>query len=131
MFKQALLETKADVEYAQAVASFDRLDFDAFLDHFFKAIHSRYDIEKPAAKRFIRKKLGVITALKRENERLAAELAAKQDYLKKLAAEYTLLGKECEREHMDAAAIANYRKALELYPDAFEARRSIERLAPA
>ena len=131
VFKQALLETKADVEYAQAVASFDRLDFDAFLDHFFKAIHSRYDIEKPAAKRYIRKKLGVITALKRENERLAAELAAKQDYLKKLAAEYTLLGKECEREHMDAAAIANYRKALELYPDAFEARRSIERLAPA
>ena len=48
--------------------------------------------------------------------------------MKKLAAEYTLLGKECEEEHMTDAAIANYAKALELYPEAYEAQRRIKKL---
>lgn len=128
LYRQALQESEADAEYRMAVQAFDTHDFDAFIDHFFKAIHKRYDIEKPAAKRLIRRKLGVVSALKQENARLEQKLRSNMEFLKKLAAEYTLLGKECESEHMTDAAIANYNKALELYPDAYEARRRIAEL---
>ena len=48
--------------------------------------------------------------------------------LKRLAAEYTILGRECEHEHMPEAAIRNYQKALELYPDAGDAKRRLKKL---
>ena len=121
-------ESKADREYHDAVTAFDNRDFDSFLDNFFKAIHSRYDIEKPAAKRLIRKKLGIIHTLAEENKKLKEEQIRKNEFLKKLAAEYTLLGKECEREHMTEAAIKNYEKAIELYPEAFDAIRRLKKL---
>ena len=126
----ALEESKADREYHDATISFDKGDFDAFIDHFFKAIHSRYDIEKPAAKRLIRRKLSVIHRLREENERLREEQQKHETFLKELAAEYTLLGKECETEGMTAAAIANYKKALTLYPTAPEPIRRLRKLSP-
>lgn len=126
LIDRALSESKADKEYHDAVAAFDRQDFDAFIDSFFKAIHSRYDIEKPAAKRFIKRKLGIINKLKDENKRLADERQKKDAMLKKLAVEYTILGKECEHEHMFEAAARNYEKAIELYPDSFEAIRRLK-----
>lgn len=129
IFAKALSESKADIEYREAVRAFDDHDFDGFITNFFKAIHSRYDIENPAAKRLIRRKLSIITSLMAENGSLRDELLRKEEQMKKLAVEYTMLGKECENEHMTDAAIANYRKALELYPDAYEARRRIKALS--
>jgi len=123
---RALAESKADKEYHDAVTAFERQDFDAFIDNFFKAIHSRYDIEKPASKRLIRRKLGVINRLQEEKERLIEEIKKKDEFLKQLAVEYIVLGKECEHEHMYEAAIRNYEKALKLYPEANEAKRRIE-----
>lgn len=125
----ALSESKADKEYHAAVKAFDNGDYDAFLKSFFIAIHSRYDIEKPAVKRLIRKKLNVINRLKDENERLESVIKQQQGLMKRLAAEYTLLGKECEKEHMTDAAIANYRKALELYPEANEPKQRLDKLS--
>ena len=124
----ALKESAADKEYHDAAQAFDRGDFDGFLSAFFRAIHHRYDIEKPAAKRLIRRKLGIINTLRQENELLQKEMSRRDDLLKRLAAEYTLMGKECEREHMPEAAAANYRKALELYPEAKEAERRLKKL---
>lgn len=124
----ALKESAADKEYHDAAQAFDRGDFDSFLSAFFRAIHHRYDIEKPAAKRLIRRKLGIINTLRQENIELKKEMSRRDDLLKRLAAEYTLMGKECEREHMPEAAAANYRKALELYPDAKEAERRMKKL---
>lgn len=128
LIKQAIYESKADKEYHDAVEAFDRQDFDAFLDNFFLAIHSRYDIEKPAAKRLIRKKLGIITQLQQQCHDLQEEITRRDEMLKRLAVEYVILGKECEKEHMPEAAIRNYEKALELYPDAMEAQRRIKKL---
>lgn len=125
---RALSESKADREYHDAAAAFDRHDFDAFIDNFFKAIHSRYDIETPAAKRLIRRKLGIINTLKSEIKRLQKEINSKNNFLKELAAEYTILGKECEHENMPEAAIRNYEKAIKLYPDAYDACRRLEKL---
>ena len=139
MINQALQEGKADREYRDAIRAFDKGDFGAFLDNFFKAIHSRYDIEKPHIKRYIRKKLEIINRQRRaiieiqtrkdeEIAKLKSELDAKNEQLKRLAAEYTILGRECEHEHMPEAAIRNYQKALELYPDAGDAKRRLKKL---
>lgn len=125
---QALQEGKADREYHDAVKAFDKGNFQSFLDNFFKAIHSRYDIEKPVARRFIRRKLEIINRQKAEIEQLKAEKAERNKMLKRLAAEYVLMGRECEREHMTDAAIRNYEKALELYPDATDAQRRLKKL---
>ena len=139
IINKALQEGKADREYHDAVRAFDKGDFGAFLDYFFKAIHSRYDIEKPHIKRFIRKKLEIINRQRRaiveiqarydaEISKLKYELETKNEQLKRLAAEYTILGRECEHEHMPEAAIRNYQKALELYPDAGDAKRRLKKL---
>ncbi len=129
LIDRAMQEGKADRQYHDAIKAFDQGDFASFLDHFLLAIHSRYDIEKPLAKRYIRHKLELINRQKAEIAMLRKEKAERDKTLKRLAAEYTLLGKECEQEHMSDAAIRNYQKALELYPDAAEARRRLKRLS--
>lgn len=124
----ALKQSKADKEYWDAVQAFDRGDMQGALDSFFLAIHSRYDIEKPVPRRYIRRKLNIINQQKAEIERLKGEVAQRDEYLKKLAVEYVVMGKECEHEHMYEAAIRNYEKALTLCPELPEAKRRIKKL---
>lgn len=128
IMQKALNESKADKEYHEAIAAFDKGDFDAFIKYFFLAIHSRYDIEKPGAKRLIRRKLNIINHQKAEIDNLRNEICKHNEMLKRLSAEYTLMGKECEHEHMTEAAIANYQKALELYPEAHDAKHRLEKI---
>ena len=63
---KALKQAQADVQYAAAARAFDKGDFETCLEQFFLAIHSRYDIEKPAARRLIRRKLGVVNLLREQ-----------------------------------------------------------------
>lgn len=128
IMQKALNESKADKEYHEAIAAFDKGDFDAFIKYFFLAIHSRYDIEKPGAKRLIRRKLNIINRQKAEIDNLRNEICKRNEMLKRLSAEYTLMGKECEHEHMTEAAIANYQKALDLYPEAYDAKHRLEKI---
>ena len=117
IISKALQQSKADKEYFDAVSAFDKGDMQAALDHFFIAIHSRYDIEKPIAKRYIRRKLDIINRQQREIEALKEKEKKTEDFLKHLAAEYVIMGKECEHEGITEAAIRNYEKALKLYPE--------------
>ena len=128
IINSALQESKADKQYNDAMTAFDKGDMQAAIDNFFLAIHSRYDIEKPAAKRLIRKKLNIINLLKQQLEEARAMEMQRAEQLKRLAAEYTLLGKESEKEGMPQAAIRNYEKALELWPDIPEAKRKLKKL---
>ena len=128
IINSALQESKADKQYNDAMTAFDKGDMQAAIDNFFLAIHSRYDIEKPAAKRLIRKKLNIINLLKQQLEEARAMEKQRAEQLKCLAAEYTLLGKESEKEGMPQAAIRNYEKALELWPDLPEAKRKLKKL---
>ena len=128
IINSALQESKADKQYNDAITAFDKGDMQAAIDNFFLAIHSRYDIEKPAAKRLIRKKLNVINLLKQQLEEARAMEKQRAEQLKRLAAEYTLLGKESEKEGIPQAAIRNYEKALELWPDLLEAKRKLKKL---
>ena len=124
----ALKQSRADKGYWDAVQAFGRGDMQAALDAFFLAIHSRYDIEKPAAKRLIRRKLNLINSQRHLIDDLRKQLQEKNDYLKKLAVEYVIMGKECEMEKMREAAIRNYEKALALCPDIPEAKRKLKKL---
>lgn len=123
-----LKQSNADKQYHDTVKAFDRGDMQAALDSFFLAIHSRYDIEKPAAKRLIRRKLNTINLLKKEIETLKNQISERDKSLKRLATEYVIMGKECEKEGITTAAIRNYEKALELCPDHTEAKRRLKQL---
>ncbi|WP_315380004.1 AAA family ATPase [Hoylesella loescheii] len=131
IINSALQESKADKQYADAMAAFDKGDMQATIDNFFLAIHSRYDIEKPAAKRLIRRKLNSVNMLKQQLAEAHALEAQRSEQLKRLATEYTLLGKESEKEGMPQAAIRNYEKALELWPELPEAKRKLKKLKKA
>lgn len=124
----ALQQSKADRAYYEAAAAFDKGDMQTALDCFFLAIHSRYDIEQPTAKRLIRRKLNIINRQQEELFRLREIIRSKEEFLKRLAIEYTIIGRDCEREHMAKAAIRNYEKALELCPEVSEAKRRIKKL---
>ena len=115
--EKALKQAQADVQYVEAVKQFDQGNFEGFLEQFFLAIHSRYYIEKPVIKRFIRKKLEIINRQKKENQRLREQLYVQRKNLEKYAREYYLMGNECiTQAHDSRAAIANYDKAIELNP---------------
>ena len=127
----ALKQSKADREYYESIQAFDQGDIQAALDHFFVAIHSRYDIEKPAPRRLIRKKLNVVNSLRQRIDRLEKEIESRDQFLKELAVEYIMMGKDCERENFKDAAIRNYEKALRLYPDIPETQRRLKKLKKA
>ena len=128
IIQEALSQSKADKEYYDAAKAFDKGDFESFLDNFFLAIHSRYDIEKPVPKRLLRRKLHIINQLKEENKNIKEKFNKQNEFLKKLSMEYVIMGKECEREGMNQAAINNYKKALELCPENPKPKNRIAKL---
>ncbi len=118
----ALKQAEADIRYKEANDRFDQGDFEGCLDSFFKAIHLRYDIEKPLIRRFIQRKLGIVNKLKAENQRLSEEMHDLRKQLKKYTKEYLVMGDMCMSEANDPqAAIRNYDKALEMDPLNIEA----------
>lgn len=125
---RALRQAQADIQYIEAVKQFDKGDFDGFLEQFFLAIHSRYDIEKPLVKRFIRKKLNIINRLKAENQALKEAARERDEALRRYAREYVTMGDECIKAKMPDAAMRNYNKAITLCPTLKEAWRKIKKL---
>lgn len=124
----AIQQSKADKQYHDATKAFDRGDMQAALDYFYKAIHSRYDIEKPEVKRLIRRKLNIINFLREQNKQLQKEKQDAEAFLKELSTEYVIMGKDCEKEGMTEAAIRNYQKALKLYPTHPQALKRLKKL---
>lgn len=124
----AIQQSKADKQYHDATKAFDRGDMQTALDHFYKAIHSRYDIEKPEVKRLIRRKLNIINLLREQNKQLQKEKQNAEAFLKELSTEYVIMGKDCEKEGMTEAAIRNYQKALKLYPTHPQALKRLNKL---
>ena len=135
IINNALQQSKADKQYHDAAKAFDKGDMQGALDNFYLAIHSRYDIEKPLAKRFIRRKLDIVNRLKDENTQLKEIIRQKEEernklenYLKKLATEFVILGKECEKENKIGAANNNYKKAVVHNPTHPEAQKRLKKL---
>ena len=122
--KNALKLAEADITYKDAVKAFDNGQMQEFLDLFFKAIHLRYDIEKPVIRRFIRKKLDVVNSKQRNVESLNSRIDELKKIIKKkdsqlaeLAKEYVIMAKECLTMGNLDAALANYDKAIKISPN--------------
>ena len=125
---KALKEARADIEYAEAAKAFDKGNFQQFLDSFFKAIHARYDIEKPLVQRLLRRKLSVINTLKQEVAQLKQEAHDKEKALLRYAREYVQMGDDCLKHNMPEAALRNYDKAVTLCPGYKEAWKKIKKV---
>jgi hypothetical protein len=122
LVEKAMKYAEADISYAEALEYFEKRDFKLMLDSFFKAIHARYDIEKPLAKRFIQWKLNVISRLEKENKMLRERLNDQSEKYRELSHEFYLMGNECILKLKDSrGAIANFEKALLLDPKHVEA----------
>ena len=132
---KAMKEAQADMLYASASRAFDQSDFQTCLTDLFRAMHARYDLERPAVQRLIRRKLGVITKQQAEIERLKSKLIEQQKReqerdkaLKRYADEYVQMGDECQQHQMFEAAMRNYDKAVALYPGHKQAWSKIRKL---
>lgn len=130
-FDRAMKEAGADIAYAAAAKAFDRGDMDSFLSSFFKAIHARYDIERPEVMRLMRRKLGVINSLRQEVQQLRHEAHEREESLHRFADEYVEMGDECLRMKMPEAAMKSYEKAISLCPGHQEAWKRIRKLEKA
>lgn len=127
--KKAMTIAKADIEYNKAVNDFDQGNINNFLEHFFQAIHARYDIEKPLVKRYIRRKLNIINVLRDEIITLKKKDEQRSAIMRKYAKEYYAMGKESFFTYQDKkAALANLGKALEFDPDMKKARELVSKL---
>ncbi len=117
LLEKVMKEADADRYYAESNRLFDQMNFGEAIDVFIRAIRSRYDMEKPLVKRFIRRKLNVIASLKAENNRLRQQMQEQREALQEFAHEYYLLGNESVVAYKDTrAALANFNKALALNP---------------
>ncbi|MGN0232837.1 MAG: tetratricopeptide repeat protein [Bacteroidaceae bacterium] len=115
--RNALSIAKADEEYRKSSQAFDCGDMQECLDHFFVAIHTRYDIEQPRIRRFIRRKLHTLNTLRRQRDEALGKLHEQDRKLERLAREYVAMGNECIiSAHNVKAALANYSKAIDLSP---------------
>lgn len=113
----ALKQAEADITYMEALRLYNEGDFEKCLDVLFRAIHMRYDLEKPLIKRFIGRKLNIINKLKKQNAEMKKHLKDTQTELDKLAKEYLQMGNECILQaHDSRAALANFDKAIKLNP---------------
>lgn len=118
---QALKEAEADLQYIEAIRAYDKGELAVALDHFFLAIHTRYDIEKPLYRRYLQRKLRTSTRLVEQNRQLMQEMDEMRKRLRRYADEYYRLGNQCVTEAHDLqAALRNYDKALDLDPTHIE-----------
>lgn len=119
---RAMKGAQADLQYIAASKAFEKGDMEECVSQFIKAMHSRYDIEKPTITRLIRRKLNVVNILRNKIEKMQHELDENRDMMMKLSDEYLALGDACINEaHEESAAIANYDKAIRLNPKSVKA----------
>lgn len=116
LLHHAFEQAKADIAYTDSVRAYDAGNMEEALEHFFIAIHARYDIEKPLPRRFIRRKLHLVNELRTQNRNLQSELSRCRIQMAGLAEEFSRLGDEALKYQDIKAAMANYDKALSLDP---------------
>ena len=124
----ALRRADADIHYHAAVGHFNSDRFGACIDELIVAMHSRYDIEHDWARRFIRRKLSVITLLRQRisfMDRLlkekSDELQVMRNQLVDLSDEYVALAQQSMEMDDPDSAFANFDKALKLHPKSLDA----------
>lgn len=126
LISEAFNRAKANRCFIEASRAFDKCEFGRSIDCFEEAMEQYKDLDKPLLKRFIRRKLNIIHKLKVDIIRQNELMEEQKFRLQGLAKEFASLGKSSlELSATDPvsvkSAIANFNKALELWPECFDA----------
>lgn len=122
LIDSALERAKADDLYSQALDAIERDDAASAFELFISAMRLRNEIDNMVLMRFARMKLSRLSRYRSMVADLQQQVNDDKDKFEKLALEYVSMGDECRREGFDPTpALANYDKALSLYPDCVEA----------
>ena len=134
-FNDAMLISEAKREYmvrsllGAANRAFGALDFKACVENFADAVDLQGGFGDVTVRRFVRYKLGTYSRLKRQIDEKQAVIDKQNEVLRGLAMEYVFMGKESlsmaeeggDKDMAVNAAIANFDKAMRIYPGCIDA----------
>lgn len=114
LITDALDKAHADSCYHDALEAADRGDIATAFDSFTEGLRVRSILDNPTLMRLARRKLGLVSSLRREIDSLREQLRENDQRFADIAGEYLSLGDDCLADEMPLPAIANYDKALRL-----------------
>ena len=140
ILNEAMEHERANQLYRRAAHAFDLKDFEECVNCFTEAMKIKDNIQNPAIKRLITRKLNVFKTQARQIERLQQVIESQKKMLRELALEYASMGDQAldidqsgvvgesntsYGKRLDdiaiRSALANYNKALRIMPDCIEA----------
>lgn len=126
LISDAINRANANRCFAEASKAFDNCDFGKAIDLFTEATERHDELKNPLMKRFLRKKFNKIVELKNVISEMGKVLDSQTNRLRGLALEFASMGKEslslCTDDPVSVkSAIANFNKALDIWPECFEA----------
>lgn len=126
LISDAINRANANRCFAEASKAFDNCDFGKAIDLFTEATERHDELKNPLMKRFLRKKFNKIVELKNVISEIGKILDNQTNKLRSLALEFASMGKEslslCADDPVSVkSAIANFNKALDIWPECFEA----------
>lgn len=126
LISDAINRANANRCFAEASKAFDNCDFGKAIDLFTEATERHDELKNPLMKRFLRKKFNKIVELKNVISEMGKVLDSQTNKLRGLALEFASMGKEslslCADDPVSVkSAIANFNKALDIWPECFEA----------
>ena len=150
IINEAIEQERANQLYLRAVHAFDHQEYEDCVNHFADAMKIKDQLQNPAVKRLISKKLNTFNVKLKEMDRLRAVIESQKKMLHSLALEYASLGDQALSldesgvvgegsapygKRLDDIAIrsamANYNKALRIMPDCIQALLGKARLLMA
>lgn len=131
-FNDAMLISEAKRDYmvrnlmSAANKAFDAFDFKTCVENFAEAVDLQGNFGGATVCRFVRYKLRAYSRLKRQIDEKQAVIDKQNEVLRNLAMEYVFMGKESltmadDNDMAVNAAIANFDKAIRIYPDCVDA----------
>lgn len=150
IINEAMQNERANQLYRRAVHAFDNQEFEECVKCFADAMKLRDNLQNPAVKRLISKKLNIFKKQIRTIERLKQVIDSQKKTLQELALEYVSMGDQALAmddsgvveegsvhygKRLDdiaiRSALANYNKALRIVPDCIDAMIGKARLLMA
>ena len=150
IINEAIEQERANQLYLRAVHAFDHQEYEDCVNYFADAMKIKDQLQNPAVKRLISKKLYTFKVKLKEMDRLRAVIESQKKMLHSLALEYASLGDQALSldesgvvgegsapygKRLDDIAIrsamANYNKALRIMPDCIQALLGKARLLMA
>lgn len=129
LVQRAYEQEYADQLYGQSAADFAAGRFLQAVEHFASAIDIRNDLQQPAVRRMLSRKLSDLAADRVQVAKLTAQVEGMRRQLQVLSDEFYRLGMQClDDGYNTAPAIANFEKALWLNPDNQAASEALSRL---